>query len=305
MNEGAGPREATNSPASIQRRPRRYPRIALSLIYAIERFAREVCRGKERYARRIADIEVRRQIVSIDGLPPEFHGFTIAHLSDFHAGPFLDAATVAPVLAKVRAVKPDLIALTGDFLTHVADEGVALAAAFAEHGAKHGGVLVFGNHDYRHRREAEIAHAFAAHGIVALRNAQRVIERGRKRLVLAGIEDVEEGKYADLDAALAGRQPDDITILLAHHPDVAIDAAPRGVQLVLSGHTHGGQIVLFGHSVLGRSLRSRFPVGLTKVGDAWLHVTRGVGVLILPLRVHADPEIALLELRPRAPFSRS
>lgn len=302
MNGDAGAPESTATSQSIQRRPRRYPRIALSLIYAIERFARDVCRGKERYARRIADIEVRRQVVPIAGLPPEFHGFTIAHLSDFHAGPFLDAATAAPVLAKVRAAKPDLLALTGDFLTHVADEGVALAAAFADHGAKDGGVLVFGNHDYRHRREAEIARAFATHGIVALRNAQRVIERGRKRLVLAGIEDVEEGKYADLDAALAGRRADDITILLAHHPDVALDVTQRGVHLVLSGHTHGGQIVLLGRSVLGRSLRSRFPVGLTRLGDTSLHVTRGVGVLILPLRVNADPEIALLEL---VPFSKS
>lgn len=232
----------------------------------------------------------------MEGLPAAFDGFVIAHLSDLHAGPFLDAASLEPAIAATAAAAPDLLAITGDLITHDADEGVALAASLGRIRPRHGGYLVFGNHDYHARREGEIAAAFAEHGIRALRNEGTAIELDGARLWVAGIEDVEEGKVVDLDRALRGRRDGDRTLLLAHHPDSAERLTGRAVDLVLSGHTHGGQIVVAGRSLIG-SLRSRYPTGLHTIAGTKLFVTAGLGVLVVPLRVGAPPEVALLTLR--------
>ncbi len=282
----------------LHKKPRRYPRFVLGAIYALEGAFVHVLRGKAMYARQLRrTLRVRREVLRLPALPRAFDGYTIAHVSDFHAGPFLDAQSVAPVVAKLRELAPDLLCFTGDYLSHVADEGIALAAAFSGLQPRDGAFLVFGNHDYRHRREGEIAAAFAHVGVTALRNQGVAIERDGARIFLAGIEDVEEGKYADLDAALAHRRDGDFTILLAHHPDVALSLRGRGIALHLAGHTHGGQVVLFGRSIFGASLRSRFAVGMHDVAGTHLHVTSGIGVLITPFRCNAPPEIAVLELR--------
>jgi len=269
----------------------------LSLAYAAEALAARAG-GKALYTRRLRRdrLTVARVDVPIDGLPAALDGFTIAHMSDFHAGPFLDAGSLTDVVDVVREHRPDVIALTGDYITHRADEAFPLAAALARVESRHGGVLVFGNHDYHARREGEIAAAFAAVGIEALRNEGRALEVDGARLWLAGVEDVEEGKVVDLDAALADRSDEDVTVLLSHHPDMVEHLDGRDVDLVLAGHTHGGQIVVGGRSPLG-SLRSRYLSGLHSVGDTRLFVTRGLGVLIVPLRIGAPPEVAILTLR--------
>lgn len=282
----------------MRRAPRRYPRILLRLIYLLEAVFRTVLRGRQLYRRglRRGRLRVRRVDVPIEGLAPALDGMRIAHVSDFHAGPFLRAEDLGELVEVVNESEPDLVCLTGDFITHRVEEGLSLVEAFREFRPTTGSYCVFGNHDYRARREGEMVDAFAAIGIHALRNEGVAIERGGGRLWLAGIEDVEEGKVVDLDAALSGRRDGDAVVLLAHHPDCAEDVEGCDVDLVLSGHTHGGQIVLFGRSIFGGSLRSRYRVGLYRVGESWLNVTSGIGVLIVPLRIGAPPEVVLLTL---------
>lgn len=281
----------------LRRTPRRYPRFVLWLIYACEWGFRVVLRGKALYARQLAaSLRVRIEKVIVSELPYGLAGLRIAHLSDFHAGPFLDVVSLMPVIDRLVELDPDVVVLTGDYLTHVADEGIALAPAFARVRPRHGGFLVFGNHDYRHRREGEMATAFARVGFRALRNQSAAIEIEGDRLLIAGIEDIEEGKVIDLDAALHERRSGDYTVLLAHHPDVARRVDGRGVDLLLSGHTHGGQFVVGGRSVFGASLRSEFGIGVHRLGKMILGVTSGIGVLMLPFRRNAPPEIVIYQL---------
>lgn len=287
----------SESAAKLRRTPRRHSRFVLEAIYAVEWLCRVVLRGKRLYGRRLASgLCVRRERIVSPRAPRAARPLRILQLSDLHAGPFLDAASIAPVIAAARGLEPDLVVLTGDYLTHVADEGIALAAAFAALRPPLGGFLIFGNHDYRHRREHEIAAAFEKVGYRALRNEGVAIEVGGGRVFLAGIEDVEEGKVIDLDAALVGRRDDDFTILLAHHPDVVLSLRDRPIDLQLSGHTHGGQIVIGGRSLFGESLKSAFRVGVHEVGRTRLGVTGGVGVLMIPLRIGAPPELVLYEI---------
>ncbi len=283
---------------TLARAPRRYPRLALSVAAFVERAA-VLLGGRRLYRRslRRPRLRVVTHDVDLTGLDPRLDGLRVVHLSDFHAGPFLDAAALDDVIATANAAAPDVVALTGDFITHRADEGVALAGTFGRLEARLGAFAVFGNHDYRARREGEMEDAFARVGVTTLRNRGVAVERDGARVWIAGIEDVEEGKVVDLDAALAGRAGGDATILLAHHPDVADDLGGRAIDLVLAGHTHGGQIRLFGRSILGTSLRSRYRAGIYHAGSARLHVTRGIGVLVLPLRVGAPAEVAVLTLR--------
>lgn len=288
----------TGLPIDLRRTPRRYPRVALRILYGVEWFLRVALRGKKFHERRlVATLRVRRETIHSWKAPPT-RPLRIVQLSDFHAGPFLDSRSIAPVLERAADLDPDVVVLTGDYLTHVADEAIELAPAFASLVPRLGAFLVFGNHDYRHRREHEIAVAFSRVGYRALRNEGVAIEFEGRRFYFAGIEDVEEGKVIDLDAALAGRREDDFTVLLAHHPDVAWSLNDRPIDLQLSGHTHGGQIVIGGRSIFGRSLKSAFRVGLTRVGSPFLSlgVTSGIGTLMIPLRIGAPPEIVLYEI---------
>ncbi len=291
----------------LRRPPRRYSRATLRLARCVESTA-ALLFGRRLYARRLRPgrLRLRRVDVPIADLPAPFDGFRIAHVSDLHAGPFLDAASLEPVVDLVAAARPDLLAVTGDLITHGVEDGLPLAAPLGRIGARHGGVLVFGNHDYRARREGELAAAFADHGIRALRNEGFALERDGARLFVAGLEDVEEGKVVDLDAALAGRAAGETTLLLSHHPETARRLAGRGVDLVLSGHTHGGQIVVAGRPLL-RGFDGPRLEGLHEVpeGGTRVFVTTGLGVLVLPLRVGAPPEVALLTLRRSGTLPRS
>lgn len=286
----------------MRRTPRRYPRFVLKLIAAVEWLCAVVLRGKAVYRRQLrrSRLAITRVDVVLPGLPRAFDGLKLLHLSDFHAGPFLDAHSLDDVVAVANELEPDVVCLTGDFITHTIDDAMTLLPALARLRAPLGAFAVFGNHDYRARREAEFATALEPLRIVTLRNRGVALERDGARLWICGIEDVEEGKVVDLVAATAGRG-DAVAILLAHHPDVVDDVGGHGIRLVLSGHTHGGQIVVGGRGLLGGSLRSRYPPGLTQVGDRALFQTRGIGVLMLPVRVGAPAEVALLTLRAQPP----
>ncbi len=284
----------------MHRVPRRYPRWLLKLVAAVEWFCAAILRGKALYRRHLRRGRLAVTIVDVPlrGLPRAFDGLRLLHLSDFHAGPFLDSQSLKDVVAIANELAPDVLCLTGDYITHSIDEAMTLLPALAAIRAPRGAFAVFGNHDYRARREAEFATQLETLGIRTLRNAGVTIEKDGERLWFAGIEDVEEGKHVDLGAALEGRAGA-LTILLAHHPDVVDQIATRNIALVLSGHTHGGQINIAGRPIFGGSLRSKYPPGLTRVEDRAVFVTKGVGVLMLPWRRKAPAEVALLELRRR------
>lgn len=284
----------------LRKIPRRYPDEVALVLRASRWLGSRVWPGRAAYARTLRrELRGERLDVPVPGLPAGADGLRIVQLSDLHGGCFLDQASLEPVVALARSFAPHLLVLTGDFITRRMQDVYLLGDAFARIPAPLGKFAVFGNHDYRHRRECHIAAALRRQGVRTLRNEGLVLEWGGARLALAGLEDIEESKGADLEAATRGFRGDEhARLLLCHHPDV-VDVLPPGMfHLVLSGHSHGGQIVLPGFGSLGkRWMPKRLAGPFPLAGGGLLYVNRGVGVLVAPFRVGATPEVACLTLR--------
>lgn len=246
--------------------------------------------------------DITRQSITIRKLPREFRGFRIAQLSDIHHSPFLSEAEIAEAARRANELKPDLVVLTGDYVSHSQEYIPGCARALGLLRAPHGVHAILGNHD--HWTDGEMmAAALREQGVNVLINQSVKIERKGAHLRLAGIDDLMVGRD-DLDAALAGTFRSETRILLAHNPAIIRKAARAGVDLMLSGHTHGGQInwrMLVGREdrPFGRWLRRpsrRMMRGYARFGETQLYVNRGLGTVIVPLRYGCSPEITLLEL---------
>lgn len=240
-------------------------------------------------------LTLERVSVPILDLPPSLRGFNIAQLSDLHWGQDVKEGHIARAVDMALETRPDLCVLTGDYVTHRANDVTGCARELARLAAPHGVYAILGNHD--HWTDAETVHqGLEAAGIPVLRNANVRIPLGDADLWLAGVDDIWE-RRADLDRALDGIPPSAVTILLAHEPDYADQVAGRGIALQLSGHSHGGQVrvPLFGAPVLPRHGR-KYPSGLRRVGDMWLFTNRGVGLIQPAVRLNCRPEVALIQL---------
>ncbi|GAA1841109.1 metallophosphoesterase [Pseudonocardia ailaonensis] len=240
---------------------------------------------------------VERREITLDRLSPAFDGFTIAAVSDIHLGPLVDGADLRGFVATINAARPDAVAVVGDLVDgSVADLG-PYAAPLRDLDADT--FFVTGNHEY-YSGAAEWVEFLPTLGIRVLRNERVTLRRGTDVLHLAGCDDRTAaasgvpGHGFDLDRALTGRGPDEPVVLLAHQPVMVDQAARAGVDLQISGHTHGGQLTPLTHVAL---FDQPVLAGLTKIGGTWLYVTRGIGFWGPPVRVGSPPEITVLTLR--------
>ena len=241
---------------------------------------------------------VRRRIdIPVRGLDPRFDGYTIAQLSDLHIGAFHPLWWGQRWARAANAAAADAVVVTGDMVT----SGVAFHEDIAELvgglRGKDGVYVIMGNHDYFGEGEPLVS-LLRARNVRVLRNEGVVLERDGARLFLAGIDDAWT-KRADLDAALEHR-PDGVpTVLLAHDPERFEEAASRDVQVVLSGHTHGGQVALpfLGRFVNASKLAHEFHIGRYEKGDSTLYVSGGLGTTGPPVRLGVAPSFALIRLR--------
>ena len=261
------------------------------------------------------DLRVVRLEMHTPRLPPAFDGYTLCQISDLH---MRQMGRRERALRRLMATLPpvDLVAITGD-LIHT-QRGIVpfldLAGSFA---VRDGLYAIFGNSEHKNGvRPHAFEKTLAAHNITPLLNRHVTLTRGGVQIALAGVDDPVNDKD-DLPAALAGVPDSLFTLLLMHSPDGIAEAVTRGVDVVLSGHTHGGQVRLpfFGaphtHTHLGRRMsdgyyagkRLRHAIGL-RPGRTQLYVTRGLGVSGLALRFLAPPELTLITLRRGAPGMR-
>lgn len=236
--------------------------------------------------------------LAFPGLPAGFDGYRIVHLSDFHMGTWMNRARLEGIVELVQGLAPDLVAITGDFVSYTLDEPLEqLAEILPRLQAPDGVYAVRGNHDCWTDPE-RVSGVLARAGIAELRNDCVRIAGRDGAFYLAGVDDAYDGR-ADL-GALTGRLPSDgLAILLAHEPDFADEAAATGrFALQLSGHSHGGQLVfpLLGPLFLPH-LAKKYPRGLYRVGGMRLYTTRGLGTTALQLRFRCRPEIVLLRLK--------
>jgi predicted MPP superfamily phosphohydrolase len=237
---------------------------------------------------------VREEVIRVPGLAPELAGFTIAQLSDLHAGSFLAGGDLEDVVACVNALAPDVIAITGDLITRHWEEALLILPDLARLESRYGSFAVFGNHDYRDRCEGRIAEAYAEQGIQFLRNDCRRVQVGSGSVALVGVEDLEDGKVVDPATARANVEPGDVEILLCHNPMGARALGRDGCAAILSGHTHGGQVDL----PWLRTLGPQHPGLRIAFGATTLIVSRGLGVVGAPLRYRAPTEVVLVKLEP-------
>jgi len=245
--------------------------------------------------------------VPLARLPRSFDGFTIAQLSDFHYEEHFSAVPIRKAVGMVDALKPDLIALTGDFVTvPLFDNAASLKAAvktaepcaqlLSTLQAPFGKFAILGNHDGE-AGPARIAAALKSLGIPVLRNQSVPLERGTDRIWLAGIDDVLRG-YPDLGATIEKIPANETTILLAHEPDFADESSLSPIDLQLSGHSHGGQVWIPGIGAPWLPPLSRkYPRGFYRVGNLSLYTNIGIGTIRAPIRINCQPEITLITLR--------
>lgn len=241
------------------------------------------------------DYEVTETVVPVRGLPGAFEGFRIAQVSDVHHSGMVPVEEVRRVVELANAARPDLIVLTGDYTTKRAGFVEPCAEALGGLRAPEGVWAVLGNHD--HYTDAELTtRALTKRGISVLSNANTELRRGADSLRLVGVDDWGWGK-ADLRRALDGVGAGSPTVLLSHEPVVFDMPRARGVSLVLSGHTHGGQVCL---PLLGAPALLFAPFkylrGLYEREGSRLYVSRGTGMIGLPVRIGARPEVAVLRL---------
>jgi predicted MPP superfamily phosphohydrolase len=247
-------------------------------------------------------VEITRQRIAIEKLPTEFDGFRIVQLSDVHHSPFLDEDRINEAVRMANDLRPDLVALTGDYISHSRNYIPGCARALGRLRATHGVFAVLGNHDHW-TDGVMMRDALTGQGIRVLCNESAQIEKGVSRISLAGVDDLMV-KRDDLRTALEDTRWEETRILLSHNPAIIREAARAGVDLVLSGHTHGGQInwrLLTGRKdrKTARWLRRpsrRLMRGYAQLGSTQLYVNRGLGTVVVPLRYGCPPEITLLEI---------
>jgi predicted MPP superfamily phosphohydrolase len=240
---------------------------------------------------------VRQVEVTLDRLPKRLSGTTIVQLSDVHVGPTIGRPFIEAVVKQVNALEPDVVAITGDLVDGSVDQLREAVAPLAELRAKHGVFFVTGNHEYYsgvHRWCRELSRL----GIRVLRNERVSIGDESASFDLAGVDDASAHRFgrghgADLESALAGRDPERELVLLAHQPRQIHEASGLGVGLQLSGHTHGGQLWPWKYMV-----RLEQPVvsGLARVGRTQLYVSNGTGYWGPPMRLGAPAEITRITL---------
>jgi uncharacterized protein len=264
--------------------------------------------GLALYAGEVArhEIDIVNRTIAIRNLPSPFHGYRIVQVSDIHLDEYTEPYFLERIVHHVNALTPDLVLLTGDFITH--GSLTFIAGNHALHRCSE--ILttltaplryaILGNHDVSFNAPAVI-HALATHGTPVLVNQYVPIERNGGRFWLCGVDDPGSG-HPDLNLAIPAK-PDGPVLLMAHAPDYAdeVSSHPRGplVDLMLSGHSHGGQVRLpFLGPLILPPMGLKYPEGPYRFKQMQLYVNRGLGTVGLPFRLNCPPEITVITLQP-------
>ncbi|GAB2986971.1 metallophosphoesterase [Saccharothrix stipae] len=243
----------------------------------------------------LGDPVLKRVPVTLGKLDQRLAGYRIAVVSDIHLGPLLGRGHTERIVRMINAQQVDLVAIVGDLVDGTVDELGEAAAPLRDLVSTHGSFFVTGNHEYYSGAEPWLAELERL-GVNPLRNERLTVERAGASFDLAGVNDVTGEAFQDgpdFARALDGRDTSTPVVLLAHQPVQAHEAAKHGVDLQLSGHTHGGQMFPF-HLAVG--LQQPVRSGLETVDGTQVYTTNGVGFWGPPVRVGAPPDITVVEL---------
>src|SRR6185295_8236611 len=208
-------------------------------------------------------LSIEHKRIHLNRLPKAFDGFRVVQLSDIHHGPFSSREQIERAVDTANRLQPDIIALTGDYISKERRYAAPCAEMLGRLKARYGVYAVLGNHDHW-TDAALITDLFCAEGITMLVNQGMRFEKNGAAFWLAGVDDTMVG-LEDLPLALAGSSEHEFKLLLAHNPIILRKAARAGVDLVLSGHTHGGQVSLRSERNLAGRPRRRLLKGLARL----------------------------------------
>jgi len=251
------------------------------------------------------NLETVERPIRLANLPPAFQGFRIAQLSDIHIGPFMPEEQIRKFAAIANALKPDLIVLTGDYVTFDPNTQSAVVEALSGLRAPFGVYACLGNHDAWARVEDSISSLFAATGVHMLRGSRAAITAGGHWFNLIGVDFQSRHRFGpsapvkrilgNIESLIARGQ---VNILLSHNPDTFERAAALGIDLSMAGHTHGGQAALefISPEIAPARLATPYVAGLFQKPGGQLYVNRGIGTIGVPIRIGAPPEITVYRL---------
>jgi predicted MPP superfamily phosphohydrolase len=243
------------------------------------------------------DFEVVKVEINIPGLPTLFQGYRIVHISDIHYGQWISAERLKGVVGLINQQEPDIVAITGDFVSYSGSNVEDLIPALKAIRARDATVAVLGNHDYWLGAK-RIRSILSESKIVELNNDVYTVTREGYALHFAGVDSITVKKN-QLNKVLQKLPPNGPAILLAHEPDFAdISAETKRFSLQLSGHSHGGQFVIpkFGTPFRGDSSK-KYPLGRYQVGEMVLYTNRGIGTNAFWIRINCAPEITVIDLQ--------
>ena len=247
------------------------------------------------------DFEVINTTITIPNLPAQFKGFTIGMMSDIHSNVFMNKEDMDGYVSAMNALKTDLIVVTGDFVNSQTEEVYQFAEAFSNLKSPNGVYGCLGNHDYFAKDVELVAKKVDECGIKLLRNDAIKIEKGNSFFNLVGVDDIGRNVTPDeyLTRALSSVKNEQPKILLCHKPYYFSNAKNLGIDLTLSGHTHGGQIVfgkVDGISISLATFASKYIAGLYTLGKSQLYVNKGIGSVGIPFRINCPPELTVITL---------
>jgi hypothetical protein len=251
------------------------------------------------------ELQVEHVEIRLRRLPPAFDGFRLVQLSDIHFGEYMTLAYLQKVIETANAQQPDLVLLTGDYVTAPsrrsqrnkrALEIWPCAEALRNLHARFGRVAILGNHDC-HTNPEIITEALRDNQHTVLRNQAIPIETNGTRFWLAGLEDVLK-QHPDPESTLHSVPAGECVVAAVHEPDYADELRKYPVDFVAAGHSHGGQVRFPGiGTVYLPEGAQKYPLGHYQLGELQLYTNRGIGVIGLPVRFLCPPELTVFTLR--------
>ena len=242
-------------------------------------------------------LEINKINFNNNNIPKGFNPSRIVFVSDIHYGPFYNRADLVKLINEINALRPTIIILGGDFVYSDKKYIKECIQELKRLNSDLGIYAVLGSHDYKENKELTIQY-LKDNNIKLLLNESEWIKNNDSKIKIGGVDDLDYG-YPHHKPMLDDVAKEDFFILISHNPDYAIKADNEKIDLILSGHTHGGQVTFFGlfAPFTNSEFGNKFRHGMIDLKFSQVFVTKGIGTTYIPIRFFAKPELTVINLK--------